>query len=782
MRFYRPTIKEPISTYVEAPLEYMQAFLNQKQAETDATRAAVLKEHESYLGVKPGQYTQDYYNEFKQKYGEQFNKLTQDIMSDASKTPLVAQELAKLNSQYKSDPLYAAITQDYTLTQDVNKKLVGTDKAYDFRRTNQLSRNPDGTYQMPTVEDYATMTDNDLFTKHNQIIAGFKPEVTTENGVTSYKLPNADGTYTVFNQNEKDKVTQVTADRIQNYINNSFQTINSSGEMDYYFRQRAKQEGNASLENNNQKRYQWWREYLAPAVGNAYKQHERDLDISETIQGVSNRTSTSSNGAGSSPKASEEEIQMKDVTSQARQMNYTLPGSDQPIKYMTDFKKGYDYLKTTTGKVVLDVVDMFNEGYKKPDGSSWTASDLPSIKSKFSKDSQGRLIPNDTSNSELMQLAGNATFVNALESYDKLVKEEKNLKAFEADIKKAAGVDNYDSKKIELATDKAKAEIYNSAKTVTAGVAGASGQALSEKDALEKFNNLPISEQNSLIEKFKDKFENTIKGNLPTKERKVYDVLESYNNRMADVQLRVLPGNHDAVNTIVTTLVTSLNTQTAGSFRNTVTNEVADIPELIEKIPMKDGKYDFEKMNVGYFIDPNEGPKGVMQITGGGSYEFPITEASLQAAVVKMGPTESARLDFYKQAVTSLNSSYGQEGKVSLEGLDFNFREITNPLDKTGKQKVYEYIDESGIPRRVTSLQALYNDIGNVYNLARNNQNIKLQEDLAKIQSAVKAKQMSVQEAQAASLKLINDASKINTGSLGKQQPQTQDPLGVLGQ
>jgi len=44
MRYYRPTIKQPVSTFVEAPLEFMQGVMEKDQQQFDANDAALQKQ------------------------------------------------------------------------------------------------------------------------------------------------------------------------------------------------------------------------------------------------------------------------------------------------------------------------------------------------------------------------------------------------------------------------------------------------------------------------------------------------------------------------------------------------------------------------------------------------------------------------------------------------------------------------------------------------------------------------------------------------------------------
>jgi hypothetical protein len=772
MRYYRPVIKQPISTFVEAPLDFIQGQMENEQKAIDLGREKALKANEEYLGLRAGMKSKDYLNQFKSQYDSQFNTLTQKMMQDPSQVGNIAEQISLLSNKMKQDPLYNAIRDDFEKSQEFTKKAVGSDKAYYMNNPNQLTMGPDGQYQMSTAQDYGILTSKDLYSKMFDDVSKFKPdEGTDKNGNKTYSLFNADGSVTTVNSITE--FSRLRRDRIKLYLDDMFNTSNIDGTMEFEYRDAAEKAGNPAMAKDPAFRKKVFDAYAAPILQQAYEQEKTTTKIDE---GNKARNTNANGGSGGVTPAKPDSITFTPVTTQIRMANYNKPGSEEPITTMSDFDESYKTIKNKRGEQALAFMDM----YKQLTGKNLAVnpeafSNL--MYSRFKLNEDGKIVPKDLANLEDIKLASNELFEDAWLNLRDLNDTEQNIKAFESKIKKAAGVDKYDPKILKNAENKAKAEIYNS-KGITSP--------LSEEAALERFNKLSKEEQQSLILKFKDKYEYQMKNNIPknSPESKVYTILDSYNNRQEDVELRMLPNSNESVKNMAKAMLSNFSTDMASKFKDLVTNEEINGAKMLEKIPYKQGEsnkgeIDFDKIQFGYYVDPNEGMKGVMEITGEGKYEYPITEGGLQQVVMTLIPQEQFRFNFYNQAVQSLQKNYGK-GQVNINDetfpISFNFEETPSEIDPTKKN--YTYTDENNISRRVNTIQDLQNAISSYYDKAvsikNNPDNVKA---INEIQRAVINGDLSPQKGNAGILKIISDAdilAKKGFQNLGKQQPQVQ--------
>lgn len=772
MRNYRPIIKQPISTFVEAPLDFIQGQMNAEQAQINADRITGYKANEEYLGVRPGLKSEKVYNDFKDQYSQKFGDLSNIMLQDPSQVGRVANELIRLNQQMKNSNMYKVLQDDVVQSDIFKKATVASDKPYYMNNPAQLEK-INGEYQFANPQDYGIITSKDLYSKMFDDVAKFKPdEGTDKDGNKTYSLFNPDGSVTTVNSITD--FSRLRKNRIKLYLDDMFNTSNIDGTMEFEYRDAAEKAGNPAMAKDPAFRKKVFDAYAAPILQQAYEQEKTTTKIDE---GNRTRNTNANGGSGGVTPAKPDSITFNPVTTQIRMANYNKPGSEEPITTMSDFDESYKIIKNKRGEQALAFMDM----YKQITGKNLAVnpesfSNL--MYGRFKLNEDGKIVPKDLTNLEDIKLASNELFEDAWLNLRDLNDTEQNIKGFENKIKKAAGVDKYDPKILKNAENKAKAEVYNS-KGITSP--------LSEEAALERFNKLSKEEQQSLILKFKDKYEYTMKNNIPknSPESKVYTILDSYNNRMEDVELRMLPNSNESVKNMGRTMINSiLVTDKSGKFKDLITNEVAEIPDLLKQIPYKEGdankrEIDFDKIQFGYYVDPNEGMKGVMQITGGGYYEYPITEGGLQQVVMTLAPQEQFRFNFYNQAVQSLQKNYGK-GQVNINDetfpISFNFEETPSEIDPTKKN--YTYTDENNISRRVNTIQDLQNVISSYYDKAvsikNNPDNVKA---INEIQRAVINGDLSPQKGNASILKIISDAdilAKKGFQNLGKQQPQVQ--------
>jgi len=753
MRFYRPTIKQPISTFVEAPLDFMQDQMVAEQKTIDDGRTSALKLNEDFLGIRPGMKSTDLFNEFKQDYSNQFENLTTKIMQDPSQVTRMADELVKLNSKYKNDPRYKSLQDDFEKSQLYKTKLVGSDKPSYMNNPSQL-KIVDGEVQYSTAEDYGIITDKDLYSTMFDDVSKFKPDIGVDkNGSKIYSMSNGDGTFSIATT--ESELTTLKLSRIQKYLDNMYETSNDNGSMEYVYRHAAEQLGDPGKAKDPAFRKQVFDEYSKPILQQAYEQAETRKTIDD---GNNSSRNNARGGSGPvNPVDKTDPITFNPVTTQARMANYNVAGTDKPITSMSDFDESYKNIKRDRGNHAV----AFKNAYKE-----LTGKDLP-IKAEsfrdlmynqFELNADGKITPKSKFNTvENQTLASSELFENAWLNLRDLNATEENIKSFENKIKGAANVDKYDSKKID----------------------DAKNQALKERPI--KIGK-PIEEEILAREEYvKKRMPELLKG---TPEAKVYEVLDSYNNRTEDVELRMLPPSNKYAQDMAKTMLANFSTDMASKFKDLVTNEEINGAKMLEKIPYKQGEnnkgeMDLDKIQFGYFVDPNEGMKGVMLIQGQGKFEYPIDEGGLEQVIMTLSPEERTRFNFYDQAIQSSQKNYGK-GKINLgddkNPYTFNFEETPSEIDP--KKKSYVYTDEKNITRRANSIQEMQNNISRVYENAQAFINTpQINKDIKAIQQQILSGTISEKDGNALINTYMQDARKAATdsfGNLGKSQPQVQ--------
>lgn len=701
MRFYRPTIKQPISTFVEAPIDFMQQQMIAEQKTIDDSLKAVQDANKEYLGVRPGLYSNDLFSQFQDKYKNQFSSLVDEIYNNPQNAMLVAPKLAKLNSEYKQDPLYQEITKDFVNYTQASQKLAGSDKPYYFNRVNQLKVNPDGTVEQSNPQDYMTLTDQGSYNQLFDEVAKFKPKVYEENGKRYATVTNLDGTSTTIEVKTEKDITELETSRISEYLNNA-QTAKN---FEYQYRDAAVKAGNPALANDPTFRQGVYNQLVSPIKQQAYQQIQTAETISSS-QAATNNSNRSTLGNGTQASTSTSSIS-KGVT-QVKKASPTSPKTGQAMTNPADIQEGIMFLSNKRSEIFKHI----QSTYKDVTGQNIDVPTIANLYGKF-KMVDGKPVP-ITNDPTLKALASNYNFQQL---YGQLLDNDqvqKNMVAFDNDIKKAAGVDKYNPQVLKDAENKAKAEIYNSRSTTTP---------LSEKVAVEQFNKLSPEEQQSLITKFKDKYDHTIQKNIPkdSPEYKIYETLDKYNNKQEYIELRQLPSGNEASKELKKMALQLVTGNLAGNLKNMVDNTVADIPDLIEGLPKnKDNQTDFDAIEIGYFADPNEGMKGYFSIpdkTGAyRQYEFPMEDTSLQKVIQSLDPTEAVRMNVYNQAIKSLEKSYGQEGVVDFgDGFKINFKETTVDDKQSGIKFKYKYQGFDGITKYVDSISEMFDDVNNNY-------------------------------------------------------------------
>lgn len=799
MRFYRPTIKQPISTFVEAPLDFMQDQMVAEQKTIDDGRTSALKMNEDFLGIRPGMKSTDLFNEFKQDYSNQFENLTTQIMQDPSQVTRIADELVKLNSKYKNDPRYKSLQDDFEKSQLYKTKLVGSDKPSYMNNPSQL-KIVDGEVQYSTPEDYGIITDKDLYSTMFDDVSKFKPDIgTDEQGNKIFSMSNGDGTFTTART--ESELTTLKLSRIQKYLDSMYKTSNDNGSMEYVYRHAAEQLGDPGKAKDPVFRKQVFDEYSKPILQQAYEQAETRKTIDD---GNNSSRNNARGGSGPvNPVDKTDPITFNPVTTQARMANYNVAGTDRPITNMSDFDESYANIKRNRGNHAI----AFKNIYRNLTGKDLVVDPQAFgnlMYNQFELNADGKITPKNKFNTnENRVLASSELFEDAWLNLRDLNATEQNIKSFENRLKEANDVDNYDKKIIMDAEKKASFKALTDVpgtdflqrKDVVTDGDYSLEKAYKKAKELVKQNpsdglaaDFVFKYENGTIdkEKYKSNYQKAIREFLPkgSKELKIYEALDSYNNRMEDVELRMLPPSDKYVQNMAKTMLANFSTDMASKFKDLVTNEEINGADMLKKIPYKQGEnnkgeMDLDKVQFGYFVDPNEGMKGVMLIQGQGKFEYPIDEGGLEQVIMTLSPEEKTRFNFYNQAIQSSQKNYGK-GRINL-GDDknpyiFNFEETPSELDP--KKKSYVYTDEANITRRAKSIQEMQNNISRVYENAQaflNNPQIN--KDIKAIQQQILSGNISEENGNA----LINNymqgvrkAASDSFGNLGKPQPQVQ--------
>lgn len=719
MRFYKPTIKQPISTFVEAPIEFIQGQMNVEQKRIDDASKAIADANKEYLGVQSGLYSKDLFKEFKNKYQNKFSDLSEQLIMDPSKAGLISHEIAKLNSSYKSDPLYNEITKDFMNYTKAMDKLAGSDKPYYFNRTGQLKINPDGTVESSSPSDYMALTDKGAYNTLYEQVAKLKPEVYKENGKKYVSLLNPDGTYSQQEIKTEKDVEVLRLERINKYLEDAFVTTNTDGSFEYHYRDAAEKAGDPALAKNPEFRRKVYNQIVEPIKQQAYQK----VQTAEIITNLNQSVNNSSRGSlGTNPQ---EYIQPKIISGKTQARNAAPISSTgnifvTPSDILTDvnnIQKQENAAAATIAKITENVL-----GKKLV-----TVSDWQNLYSKF-KTVDGKLVPSNSGDREAIDLLNSYGFQEAYGLRETLNQNKKNTQVFYDKITEGQ---DFDSNVLKEAEKKYIPELAHKYHITPPS------DFSSSKEQIEEYKNITTIQQlKEYVKKYKvnqgtiynditqefinnnddSKNQSELKRFIPkdSKEYKIYERLESYQQRMEDVELRVLPSSSKEAQDLKSFVINLLEGDKAGSFKDMVTDKTVDIKNLIEKIPKdSNGKTDLSTVDIGYFADPDEGMKSFIMINGE-KYEFNMSDTSMQSIVQALDPTESTRFNVYNQAIKTITASQGQEGKITFPGgIEFNFKEVQDK--NNSKDFKYEYIDQYGVTRKVNSIKDMMNDLYSFY-------------------------------------------------------------------
>ena len=797
MRFYRPTIKQPISTFVEAPIEFIQGQMNVEQKRIDDASKAIADANKEYLGVQSGLYSKDLFKEFKTKYQDKFTNLSEQLMTDPSKAGLISHEIAKLNTSYKNDPLYNEISKDFINYTKAMDKLAGSDKPYYFNRTNQLKFNPDGTVESSSPSDYMALTDKGAYNTLFEQVAKLKPEVYEENGKRYVSLLNPDGTYSQQEIKTEKDVEVLKIERINKYLEDAFATTNTDGSFEYHYRDAAEKLGNPALAKDPDFRRKVYNQIVEPIKQQAY-QKVQTAEIVTNLNNSSTKTRNGGNGDGTVPTTPEKPEIVSGTTS-ARDGGFKNPKTGNHFTSLNDFQESKDFLT----KQSVEAVGIFARRYTELTGKPIsTKQDYSNLFNQF-KIENGKLVPK-VMNDENNTLASDYYFKEGYISYFNKQQELRNIEGYERDIKKAAGVDKYDNKKIEQVTDE---ELIKEL-TTPLNLSGENHKIEVDsqgrrylkvkKDIISKAIDAvflsPFTDisDNYLIhyitpedeKKVSSKIGERLKG---TNEGKVYEIFNKANNRLEDVEIRQLPSKNAQGQDLKALLLQNIDIDKVGQFRYMSTNEEVDNKELREGLPKdENGKIDYSQVELGYFADPNEGMKGYMSVPINGAYkriEFPLETSSLQSIVLSLDPTEATRFRVYNEGIKSIQESYGQKGKIKItDDFEFNFSKTNIDDKEKGIVQKYKYTDAKGITQYVDSYREMFNDLYSAYtemNFASSEALRKLYTDLLKQYNNNGIDQITFNQKMSEAIN--TEKARMKNSPMGKQTPQNQDPL-LLGQ
>ena len=800
MELFKYTPTPYVNTQVDLPLDFLQGQLEVKQKEFDAQSAASDKAAENFLKIKHGDLTAEAYERVKNQYLPQIEKI-RDTLHRTGNVSQAAPELSKFTMDLAADSEVKNIMQDYELTKAKNAAM------QEGRYTKYMLPglyNKEG-QQRAQVKKGETVQSS-WYTPYEYVdpVKALLPEV------KDLKARITDGTFSWFNPatgetvTDKNKLKILTPEIIAEFVRtrkNPYTSDPSSrgyviGATDWGTRDYTDQD--------------WERDAVKPlSMFGVYEQEsERTTKPGPTVTPPSTKTDGSGNtppikppkafalttaNNGSVPQVSSFLHDGEIITGQEE--------IDDEIKEavheaMPLIKSVYEMTGVNPGNV--DPATLLHDAtLRQQVRDSWN--------SKYVKNPQGHYVPKVTydANGNPLPTAPNVTPEQeaAFDRWAYLTVAIDAAKTRRDDVKKEAGVDNYDPEVIK----KAKNEVFLhdasfNKKWVQFQSENWEGNIYPTVEENQKY----AKEIKEAFIKENKKEYNEIIGNIlgNSAEGKIYKVWDELNNRMEQMQMVHFDNDKDTEN-ILGVLLTQAQ-DVSLPIKDFISDKRLDRGKLDKdftaNIPINKttGLPDYSQIHLGMAFDRKDGLVGIISMNGK-QFEFDISKnpgSNIDKLLVAAHPELEEPVKFFHQVYQSLNQTSGNVGKFNLGANTFVFDHKSENLGKGAPKFEYEYDFDSTGKKRTNNLYEIYTAAAGVNNKTIQNNKIldvlaaeKITNEFNRMINAAGQDRNKIQAAtnwyyqkQDELLKEQLSREKSSVGkTMGKQTPQgRQDPLGII--
>jgi len=734
---YNPT--PYVNTQVDLPLALMQGQLEIKQKEFDAQSMAVDKAAENFLKINPGDLTKEAYERVKQQYLPQLEKI-RDTLHQTGNVSMAAPDLSKFTMNLAADPEVKNIMQDYELTKAKNAAM--QEGRYTklmlpglYNKEGQLREQvkPGQTVQSSWYAPY----------EHVDPVQALLPEVEKlnariEEGTFSWYNPATGETVT-----DKTRLKELKPEIIDQFVESRKDAFLSSPESKGYI-VGATDWGTRAYTNED-----WKRDARIPLSKFGIYEQTTDRTTKQLnlpTDNTTNKNKTDGNGNTVTPPQGKtyafttaNDAYVPQVSSY---LNPEIPITSQEeledeinesTKQLAPLVKAV-YAMTGVNTQGRDLNSLLQDGgLRQQARDRWNARYVKNAQGHYIPRAAG--IPNVTPDQE-----------KAFDQWNSLIVSTDNAKILREDIKKQAGVDNYNPEIIKDAKGRANGNYGDlpRAKTdfyemlVTEGQEKLFNNSLTPPQQLKIAENILKNNPNSakakfyidtygdkiMVEKLKEDFRTGMMEELKNNpnEGKIYKVWDELNNRMEDMQM-VHFDNDKTTENILGVLLTKAQDASlpVKDFLSDRRLDKGDLDgDFTANIPINKttGLPDFSQIHLGMAFDRKDGLVGIIAMKGK-QFEFDISKnpgSNIDKLLIEAHPELKEPTKFFHQVYESLTKSSGTKGKFTLGSNTFVFDHKSENLGKGAPKFEYEYDFDGTGKKRTTNLYEVYSAAAEVNN------------------------------------------------------------------
>lgn len=708
---YTPQVYK--GTQVDLPLDFIYKQLETKQKEFDLQNAAVDKAAENFLKITPGMLTKDAYDRVKQQYLPQLEKI-RDTLVTTGNVSMAAPELSRFTTSLAADSEVKKIMQDAEATKLYQQGLL------------------EGRY---TDMDFANLVDaqgnvrpqlrkDEAFNPMIYAPAKFMDPVDAlKTDVQAMKADLDTLPYTEWRDKDgrliTDKVTWegVKKERIADYVREREQSMANSPQYKAWINRQT----NWSTTPYNSGI--WEKNVVEPLTNFAWSQVKRERDITNPVANATNTNPNRTQTPPSDPANKDNNNLLLYQTIQGRTQAFMNFNGDKPLESPDEVAAEINNVngkQAQAFKLITQLTGLpgafsganFNNVSNYYKNYYETNPEGRLVKKKFN----GAINPAPEMTPELEEsfnLFNNANaYRSGLQNMWNSIAEDVNIKDFRPEV-------------IQNAKNEAIAEIWNSSSTT---------QPLGVDAAIKAFNSQPVEVQNALMQKFKDKYNSTIKNKLANEpEGKVYKAFENLKNKLSSIEVTTLKDDKELEQSLVPALLSNRS-----NVRDITTNEdvwsldggdkfLADVPKD------ENGNINYDAISTGFGLDPENGLIGVISFNGK-FYEFDIDGTNYDQFITKGGEGTKTKIRFYDELHKSMKNSSNTSGKFTIGNTEFNIKTKAKNLGTDSPEFTYTYNFGEG-EHTATQLGEIYAAAARISNDNMNKADANLQLEYIKLQN-----------------------------------------------
>jgi hypothetical protein len=835
---YNPQVYK--GTQVDLPIDFIYQQLETKQKEFDLQNAAVDKAAENFLKINPGMLTKEAYERVKQQYLPQLEKI-RDTLINTGNVAMAAPELSRFTTNLAADSEVKNIMEDYKLTEAYTKNLQEgkyTDKIFAGLRGPDGTPRPQlEKGQMTSAAYYSPMQYTDPVSSLLPEAEKFKANVIEDikSNPNKYGVIQTDETTVEALANEQ--VRQWANQRLSSWKQNPENQAyfwNATGYKPETF---TPEMWDQNVAKNIADLLAYTKVTKARSFHNmpdismqAPKPTKPEATPAEeaakkTGAPVNRRIITGKEGGLASFEQNRYNgnfiTNLNDFNTDLEYTKTSMQENYQALVTLSNgaIPSGLDLASGKNGSRT-DVRNWINTNYTKNQYGEWVAKSAtaPPVTPEITATLTGFTEANYAHNAK-QKLFNSLSEQTGVKNYNPQVTQDAVYRALhtdDANIDVPQEVIDYNR-----AADRAIDELL-----LNKGYNPRSDIYLEERKKLQSLSIAELSTklQNSTGQsvdyylKAFGKNSNNPKNNIVNKylteatgillqgsnEGKIHKAFENFKNKMSEYQLSDLPGDGKFPEYERQLINMGIAGQLSGLtdiINNVKADEGDGLEEFVESIPYKDGDpnkgVDTESISVSMGYTPKKGVVGVLSFSGK-FYEFDLDKANIDQQFTYEHPELTQELRIYRDISNSVRRSSNTEGKFNVGNLPFEFKVQTKNIGTDKPEFYYEFSADGVNLQKYTNVGEIIAQASDIASKKLDQQQIIIQgaqaEILEKANRRIAALPINTPPEVVAQIKQqaaidmeeipkkvaqVFNANNKPIGSVGKQTPQTKDPLNL---